>query len=234
MTTPFGPTSAPPNYYSSELSFFPNRPGNFAECASCQNPVCYDNAGNRWLRLCFDLRGFRPDECCVTLDAKNRCICVEANHDCSENTFSIKRNYNRKCCFPEEFKIDFSKCDFKCWLGNDGVLVVEAPLPGLSLEEARFWTPTGSAFPFQNITPFPSYTSPFGANAYPVCFKTSSGGREQEQQQQQQRGGGGQTHQTQQTQQPYQQHQQQTTATSTTRQQQQPTAPTQEAHAVRR
>ena len=105
---------------------------------SLNNPIQIDDQGNRKLSCQLDLRAFQPKEINVVLDSKNRCINIDASHDISvDGKNCVKRNYSRKLKIPDSVGCDLSKIDINSNLTNDGILVVEAPLPRLSMEEAR-------------------------------------------------------------------------------------------------
>jgi HSP20 family molecular chaperone IbpA len=123
--------------FSSELNLLPSRPASMLESYSLANPIRCDAEGNRWLSCNFELRSYKPDEIKVTLDAKNRFLNVEAQHEVKDKEHYVKRSYSRKVFIPEDVKVDLAKLDVKSCLSKEGVLSVEAALPKLSLEEAR-------------------------------------------------------------------------------------------------
>ena len=143
--------------YSPELNQHPTRPANMIEHYSLLNPIRnvsfslvqysqlfiyffegIDSEGNRWLNCYFDLRSYKPEEINVTLNSKERCINVEAQHEVKDSKeHYIKRSYSRKMYLPADLKVDLSKIELKSALTNEGLLCIEAALPKLSLEEAR-------------------------------------------------------------------------------------------------
>lgn len=124
--------------FSSELNMHASRPSSYLECYSLTNPIRYDADGNRWLNCYFDLCSFKPEECTVTLDSKNRCLNVEAVHEVKDSKeHYVKRHYSRKVVIPESVKCDLSKLEIKSFLNNEGLLCVEAALPRATIEEGR-------------------------------------------------------------------------------------------------
>lgn len=123
------------------------------------NPIHIDGEGNRALSCQFDMRSYKPEEVHVTLDSKNRTLNVDATHEVKDKEHYVKRHYSRKVYIPEDVKVDLGKLELKSCLSNDGILHVEAPLPRLSLEEARTFNAN------KNLMVNPS-------NAYKVTTKT--------------------------------------------------------------
>jgi len=130
--------------FSSELNMHSSRPASYLECYSLTNPIRYDAEGNRWLNCYFDLCSFKPEECTVTLDSKNRCLNVEAVHEVKDSKeHYVKRHYSRKVFIPESVKCELSKLEIKSFLNNEGLLCVEAALPRATLEEGRIESAEG-------------------------------------------------------------------------------------------
>jgi HSP20 family molecular chaperone IbpA len=134
--------------YTSDLVHQPSRPASVMEHYSLMNPIRCDVEGNRWLNCCFDLRTFKPEEIAVTLNAKERCINVEANHEVRDSKdHYIKRHYARKFFLPENINADLAKLELKSCLNNEGLLSIEAALPKITPEEAsRMALTTPSTF----------------------------------------------------------------------------------------
>jgi HSP20 family molecular chaperone IbpA len=154
----------PQRVFSSELNLQPSRPANLMEHCTLLQPIRVDHEGNRCLNCCFDLRGYKPEEINVTLNSKERCLNIEANHEIKHQQHYIKRHYSRKVRFPEDLKVDLSKLELKTCLNNEGLLCIEAALPRLSLEEARTMWTTGKVM----STIHPNTLS----NVYNIAVKT--------------------------------------------------------------
>jgi len=114
------------------------RPASMAEFWTFSNPI-HVNAfdGSRMLYLCFDVKGFKPEECKVEFTPKDRCITVTAAHDVKDKEHTVTRNYQRKYVVPTDFCADLSKCELKCHYTFDGLLVIEGFLPKMTAEELK-------------------------------------------------------------------------------------------------
>jgi len=115
------------------------RPASMAEFWTFSNPI-HVNAfdGSRMLYLCFDVKGFKPEECKVEFSAKDRCVTVTATHDVKEKEHTVTRNYLRKDVIPTEYCADLTKgCELKCHYTFDGLLVIEGFLPKMTAEELK-------------------------------------------------------------------------------------------------
>jgi HSP20 family molecular chaperone IbpA len=116
----------------------PARPMSVIEYQSLQNPIfVHPIDGSRMLHLCFDVKGFKPEEINVSLNAKERAVVVEAKHDSKDKEHHVTRSFTRKFILPEHFCCDLTKCEIKCNVTADGLLVVESLLPRLTAEELK-------------------------------------------------------------------------------------------------
>jgi HSP20 family molecular chaperone IbpA len=121
-------------FFSNELNSMPSRPASMMENYTMANPIRMDAEGNRWLNCCFDMRSYKPEEINVTFNSKDRCICIEANHEVKDSKdHYIKRHYSRKFFIPETIKDDLTKTELKSCLTNDGMLTIEAALPKMAI-----------------------------------------------------------------------------------------------------
>jgi HSP20 family molecular chaperone IbpA len=112
------------------------RPSSEVEWFTLTNPIRFFEDGTRGLWLCFDLRGYKPEEVCVSINKTERCIIVEASHDVKEH--NIARKFYRKWALPEYMsKMDITKIEFKSFFGPDGLFYVEGVLP--RCEEYYTW-----------------------------------------------------------------------------------------------
>jgi HSP20 family molecular chaperone IbpA len=114
------------------------RPASMAEFLTFSTPI-HVNAfdGSRMLNLCFDVKGFKAEECKVEFSPKERCITVEAKCEVKDKEHTVTRNYLRKYIVPTEFCADLTKCELKCHLTFDGQLVIEGFLPKMTAEELK-------------------------------------------------------------------------------------------------
>jgi len=131
----------------------PARPLSVAEYWSLQNPIfVHPIDGSRLLHVTFDVKGFKPEEVKVECNAKERSITVDCKTDCKvEKEHEVKRSYTRKFVLPECHSVDLSKCEIKCHVTADGLLIVESALPRLSVEELKNLkekVPTTKSTPF--------------------------------------------------------------------------------------
>jgi len=112
------------------------RPSSEVEWFTLTNPIrCFED-GTRGLWLCFDLRGYKPEEVCVSINKTERCVIVEASHDIKEH--GVSRKFYRKWALPEYMsKMDITKIEFKSFFGPDGLFYVEGVLP--RCEEYYTW-----------------------------------------------------------------------------------------------
>jgi len=109
-----------------------------AEFFTFQTPVHISPMdGSRMLYLCFDVKGFKPEEIKVEVSVKDRCITVLAAHDVKDKDTTVTRNFCRKFVIPSEYLVDLSKCELKCHLTFDGLLCIESVLPKLTAEELK-------------------------------------------------------------------------------------------------
>jgi len=116
------------------------RPMNMVEFKTFTNPIMVNPVdGSRCLHLCFDVKGFKPEEINVTFSSKDKCFTVECKHDVKDKDCYITRNYVRKFVIPEDLHIDCTKLnnELKSYLTPDGMLVVEAMLPFMTPEELK-------------------------------------------------------------------------------------------------
>jgi hypothetical protein len=121
------------------------RPTTEIEFYCLTNPIrVLDREGNRMVWLCFDMRGFKPEEICCTMNKAERSIVIEATHDAKDGKeHHVTRKFYRKFCFPETLaKVDCTKCELKCFLNSTGMLVVECMLPKMTTEEMTKMTPS--------------------------------------------------------------------------------------------
>jgi len=113
------------------------RPMSMVEYNSFSNPITYHADGSRMLNLCFDVKGFKPEEIKVEILNKERTIVVEAKHEVKEKEHHVTRHFTRRFVLPEELHIDLSKIELKSCLTPEGLLVIESVLPRLSVEELK-------------------------------------------------------------------------------------------------
>jgi len=136
------------------------RPTNMIEYNTFVNPVSIHPDGSRHLHLCFDVKGYKPEEVKIEVTPKERCITVEAKHEVKEKDHHVTRHYMRKFVVPEELNVDLTKCNIKSCYTPDGLLVVESILPRITVEELkviREKTATKTA-----TTPYTPIMSPVG------------------------------------------------------------------------
>jgi len=117
----------------------PSRPMSVIEYWSLQNPIyIHPVDGSRMLHVCFDVKGFKPEEVKVEINSKERSINIECKHESkSEKEHQVVRSFTRKFVLPEYYSVDLSKCEIKCHVTADGLLIVESVLPRLSVEELK-------------------------------------------------------------------------------------------------
>jgi HSP20 family molecular chaperone IbpA len=113
------------------------RPMNMIEYNSFVNPIQYHQDGSRSLHIAFDVKGFKAEEVTVSILPKERCVFVEAKHEVKEKEHHVTRVYSRKFVLPEDLHIDLSKTELKSIMTPDGMLVVEALLPRITVEELK-------------------------------------------------------------------------------------------------
>jgi len=109
-----------------------------AEFFTFMNPIHISPMdGSRMLYLCFDVKGFKPEEIKVEINTKERVITVTATHDVKDKDHSVTRNYVRKFVIPSEYLVDLSKCEIKSHLTFDSLLCIEGCLPKMTAEELK-------------------------------------------------------------------------------------------------
>jgi len=113
------------------------RPMSMVEYNSFANPITFHADGSRTLNLCFDVKGFKPEEIKVEILNKERAIVVEAKHEVKEKEHHVTRHFTRRFVFPEELHIELSKIELKSCLTPEGLLVIESVLPRLTVEELK-------------------------------------------------------------------------------------------------
>jgi len=113
------------------------RPMNMIEFNAFANPIHYHQDGSRSLHLAFDVKGFKAEEVTVSISPKERCVIVEAKHEVKEKEHHVTRHYSRKFVLPEDLHIDLSKTELKSIMTPDGMLVIEAALPRITVEELK-------------------------------------------------------------------------------------------------
>lgn len=113
------------------------RPMSTVEYNSFSCPITYHADGSRMLNLCFDVKGFKPEEIKVEILNKERTIVVDAKHEVKEKEHHVTRHFTRRFVLPEELHIDLSKIELKSCLTPEGLLVIESVLPRLSVEELK-------------------------------------------------------------------------------------------------
>jgi len=114
------------------------RPMSVIEYETLSNPIrIHPIDGSRSLYLCFDVKGFKPEEVTVSICNKDRSITVEAKHEIKEKEHAVTRTYSRKFCLPEYLCVDLSKCELKSCVTSDGLCVIEGLLPRLTPEELK-------------------------------------------------------------------------------------------------
>ncbi|KAI8779169.1 heat shock protein 30C [Biomphalaria glabrata] len=88
------------------------------------NPVRQDqNSGQRFFRLQFDVRQFKPEEIFVKTIGNQ--LTVHAIHDDNQEGKSVHREYNRQYVLPKDLNPELLVSK----LNREGVLTIEAPLP---------------------------------------------------------------------------------------------------------
>ncbi|KAH9498997.1 hypothetical protein Btru_004176 [Bulinus truncatus] len=91
---------------------------------SLDNPVYHDQAsGQRFFRLQFDVRQFKPEEICVKTVGNQ--LTVHAKQEENQEGKSLHREYHRQYVLPK----DLNPEQLVSKLNRDGVLTIEAPLP---------------------------------------------------------------------------------------------------------
>jgi hypothetical protein len=116
----------------------PFRPCHPIEYMCLTNPIRVLNAfGDRMVWLCYEVKGFKPEEVTVTLNKTERSIIVEANSEMKEGKeHHVMRKFYRKFCFPETLaKIDMTKCELKASFNAEGFVTIECQLPRMTAEE---------------------------------------------------------------------------------------------------
>merc|ERR1740131_722644 len=89
-----------------------------------------DSSGSKELNLRFDVSEYTPEEIMVkTVDNK---LLVHAKHEESGGGKSIYREYNREFLLPTGTNPELIRSS----LSKDGILTVEAPLPGNAIENS--------------------------------------------------------------------------------------------------
>lgn len=86
-------------------------------------PVIIDQAGNRKLRMAFDVRQFKPEE--ITVKTQDSKVMVRAVHKEESESNQVYREYQRMFTMPPEVKPETLESS----LSPDGVLTLEAPMP---------------------------------------------------------------------------------------------------------
>jgi len=113
------------------------RPSSISEYDTLTSPITVNPDGSRALRLCYDVRGFKPKEVKVNVLSKDNLIVVEGKHELKEKGHHIMRQFARSFALPENLKVDLSKTKMKSCMTPGGELVIEADLPRLSDEELK-------------------------------------------------------------------------------------------------
>jgi len=138
------------------------RPMSMVEYNSFMTPVTFHHDGSRTLNLCFDVKGFKPEEIKVEILNKERTIVVEAKHEVKEKEHCVTRHFTRRFVVPEELHIDLSKIELKSCLTPEGLLVIESVLPRLTVEELKTMREKQSAkSPMHPMHPMNSMESAF-------------------------------------------------------------------------
>lgn len=89
------------------------------------SPLIHDGDDGKMLKLRFDVSQYAPEEIVVkTVD--NR-LQVHAKHEEKSENRSVYREYNREFLMPKDTNPELIRSS----LSKDGVLTVEAPLPGM-------------------------------------------------------------------------------------------------------
>jgi len=129
------------------------RPSSMNEYNTFTSPITYHHDGSRSLRLCYDVRGFRPEEIKIDVLSKDKAIFVEAKHEVKEKDHQLMRHFTRRYVIPDDLHVDLSKTQMKSTMTPDGNLVIEAALPRLTVEEMNALrdTPSTSASANQNV-----------------------------------------------------------------------------------
>jgi len=103
--------------------------GNWLE--SLDSPLIQQEGDQKQLKLRFDVSQYKPEEIVVkTVDNK---LLVHAKHEEKSDSRSVYREYNREFLLPQGSNPEMIKSS----LSKDGVLTVEAPLPGIECGQQR-------------------------------------------------------------------------------------------------
>ena len=96
-----------------------------------ENPFAVGKDGAKKLELQFDVRHFKPDEIQIkTKDGKF--LEVSAKHEDKSEGGHVYREYKRMFSIPPEVDVQAMNST----LNEGGVLVIEAPIKALAIEEA--------------------------------------------------------------------------------------------------
>jgi len=145
------------------------RPMNVLEYNTFANPIVYHPDGSRHLHLCFEVKGFKPEEVKIEILAKERAVVVEAKHEVKEKEHTVTRHFLRKFVMPEDVQIDLTKVELKSHLTHDGLLVIESALPRITPEELKAIRekPTHKTTPYMPTGPI----TPAGHHAVSIPVK---------------------------------------------------------------
>jgi len=144
------------------------RPMSMVEYNSFSCPITYHADGSRMLNLCFDVKGFKPEEIKVEVLNKERTIVVEAKHEVKEKEHHVTRHFTRRFVLPEELHVDLAKCELKSCLTPEGLLVIESVLPRLSVEELKNIREKPSTKHMMHSMNMPSH--PMHSSMHPMHF----------------------------------------------------------------
>lgn len=90
-----------------------------------RSPLIADSdEGCKVLKLRFDVSEYKPEQ--IVVKTANNRLQVEARREEKGENVSMYREYNREFLLPDGIEPDL----IRSWLSADGVLTVEAPLPG--------------------------------------------------------------------------------------------------------
>jgi len=111
------------------------RPSSMNEYNTFTHPITYNDDGTRQLRLCYDVRGFKPEEVNVQILSNEKAIIVDAKHEVNEPDHQVMRHFSRRYVLPDSLHVDLAKIQPRSILTPEGNLFIEAQLPRLTIEE---------------------------------------------------------------------------------------------------
>jgi len=157
------------NKNETELRSIPVRPCNWNEYYSLENPIKFDNFGNRCFAVGFDMHSFKPEEVKVSIKA-GKWIVIEATMEekvdpkaaemakspewmnvswLSNAKGCVKRTYYREVALPEECKPE----NIKCFMTGHGWICCECPMPVSTTCPSM--SPMSMSHPFMSMSSHP-------------------------------------------------------------------------------